>query len=69
MPFCIGCMKETTYVKESTPTIIFARGAKIEYDEYKAYCPNCRRELYSPELHDLNCFNRAKAYDRIAKGE
>lgn len=69
MPFCFGCMKETPYVKESTPRIFFVRGTKVEYDEFRAYCPSCKREIYISDLHDLNCMNRAKAYSRIAKGE
>lgn len=65
--FCLYCRKEDTYVKVSTPRTFFIRGTKIEYEELSAHCPTCKREIYSPDLHDLNCINREKAYKQIVK--
>lgn len=72
MAFCLYCRKEDNYVKVLTPRTFFIRGTKIEYEELSAHCPTCKRELYIPELHDLNCMNREKAYKQIVdvvKGE
>ena len=69
MAFCFGCMKETNPVKDSIPVVFFTRGVKVEYDELRAYCPSCKREIYDPTLHDSNVINRANAYNRIVKGE
>ena len=64
MAFCLYCRKEDYYVKVATPRIFFTRGVLVEYEELSAHCPTCKRELYVPEIHDLNCVNREKAYKR-----
>lgn len=63
--FCLYCRREDNYVTVSTPRTFFIRGTKVGYEEISAHCPTCKRELYIPELHDLNCINREKAYKQM----
>ena len=64
MAFCLYCAKEADYVISKTPRTFFTRGIKVEYEELRAHCPICKRELYVPELHDQNCINREKVYKK-----
>lgn len=60
--FCLYCGKEVEYTKVSAPTTVFVRGFKLEYDEVRAHCPICNRELYVHEINDANVDARLKAY-------
>lgn len=65
--FCLYCGKEVNYVESTRPTKFFVRGLLVEYDEIRAHCPICKREIYVSNLHDLNCINREKAYKRAVE--
>ena len=63
----ISELKSDENMKRRLLDIGLIRGTKVEYEEISAHCPTCKRELYVPELHDLNCMNREKAYQQIVK--
>lgn len=67
MASCIYCRKQVDFKEHCKPDTFFVRGVKVEYDKISAHCPICDREIYIPDIHDLNCVNREKAYKEAVK--
>ena len=60
--FCLYCGKEVPYVKVTSKSTFFVRGIRVEYDEIRAHCPDCKREMYVQDINDINASNKQKAY-------
>lgn len=67
MVSCMYCGNKVNFKERCKPDVFFVRGVKVEYDRISAHCPLCNRELYVPDIHDLNCLNRERAYKDTVK--
>ena len=64
--FCIECGEKVSYSITSDRVEITIRGIKFSYVELSAYCVKCGKEIYVPEVNDMNVVSREEAYRKAA---
>lgn len=60
--FCTNCGCKHSYIVKHRMDSFVVRSIEFTYLEEVAYCPNCDKEVYVPEIHDYNCQAREIAY-------
>lgn len=60
--FCPECRKEVDYYIEKSVEKKNVREKEFEYQTERAYCTECRSEIFIPELHDENLKRIDKSY-------
>lgn len=60
--FCFKCDRKQRYRLKVTPIRREVRGITFEYNERTAFCVECGKEIYVPEINDINVQAQENAY-------
>lgn len=67
--FCINCGCKQNYIIKSHMDTLTVRNIEFSYMEKTAYCSECGKEVYVPEINDYNCEAREIAYSLKANNK
>ena len=60
--YCIDCDEKKAYSIKTRRVDMEVRGVAFSYVEHVAYCIECGKEVYVPEINDLNVYAREEAF-------
>lgn len=69
LAYCENCNKDVPFYLSQYKRRTRVRGIPISYDHTVAVCTECREEVYSPAVNDMNVEARELAYMEASRYE
>jgi hypothetical protein len=64
MAFCINCGQYVSYSIATSQKEVEVRGKTFIYNKHFAICNKCGKEIYVPEINDINVETIKECYKR-----